>query len=225
MWCYRSRTKATVLVSVSSVTPRHWSTSTTMCSVINRKFHVSNRTGLFVGLALLLVVFGASCDASSNENDEQSEQFSKITETGTSFTTEDFLSIGFKQSKDYDVTELPGATSAIYGFWKPDGGESVDYEIRFYATHDDAVSKGSFFANEVTGPDAVVASKDVTWKEGTRDRRTSPSPNHGMGGSIVAKYADYVINSNVIILCQGLDKDQSLGRCRAMVNAVIENSD
>ena len=199
--------------------------SVPLCPVINGRIHVSNKTGLFIVLASLLVVFSTSCDAASNENDEQAEQFSKITETGTIFTTEDFLSIGFKQSKDYDVTELPGATSAIYGFWKPDGGESVDYEIRFYPTHHDAVSNGIFFADEVTGTDAVVASKDVTWKEGTRDRRTSPSPNHGTGGSIVAKYADYAIYSNVIILCQGLDKDQSLGRCQAMINTVIENSD
>ena len=199
---------------------------------LNLKTIRSNRKNdagkLFVSLLLLgflLTILTSACSETSDTNDEQSQQFPKITDTGRLFTSEDFLSIGFKQSKEYDVAELPAAISVIYGFWKPDGGESVDYEIRFYPTHDDAVSNGIFFADEVTGPDAVVASKDVTWKEGTRDRRTSPSPNHGTGGSIVAKYADYAIYSNVIILCQGLDKDQSLGRCQAMINTVIENSD
>ena len=136
------------------------------------------------------------------------------------FTAEDFLSIGFKQSKDYDVVELPAATSAIYGFWKPGGGESVDYEIRFYTSHDDAVTKGTFFANEVTGPDGAVSDKDVTWKEGTRDRRTSGFTSNGGGGSLAVKYADYIIHSNIIMLCQGRDKDQSLERCESIINAV-----
>lgn len=136
------------------------------------------------------------------------------------FTAEDFLSIGFKQSKDYDVAKLPAATSAIYGFWKPGGGESVDYEIRFYTSHDDAVTKGTFFANEVTGPDGAVSDKDVTWKEGTRDRRTSGFTSNGGGGSLAVKYADYIIHSNIIMLCQGRDKDQSLERCESIINAV-----
>ena len=167
----------------------------------------------------------AACGNTSNTNDEQSQQFPKITETERIFTVEDFLSVGFKQSKDYDVTELPAATSAIYGFWKPGGGESVDYEIRFYPSHDDAVTKGTFFADEVTGPDGAVSDKDVTWKEGTRDRRTSGFTIGGGGGSLAVKYADYIIHSNVIMLCQGRDKDQSLDHCQSITNAVIAGGD
>ena len=178
---------------------------------------------LFVSLLLLgflLTVLTSACSETSDTNDEQSQPFPKITNTGRLFTAEDFLSIGFKQSKEYDVAELPAAISAIYGFWKPGGGESVDYEIRFYTSHDDAVTKGTFFANEVTGPDGAVSDKDVTWKEGTRDRRTSGFTSNGGGGSLAVKYADYIIHSNIIMLCQGRDKDQSLERCESIINAV-----
>ena len=182
---------------------------------------------LFVSLlflCLVLTVLTSACSETSDTNDEQSQQFPKITDTGRMFTAEDFLSIGFKQSKDYDVAELPAATSAIYGFWKPGGGESVDYEIRFYTSHDDAVTKGTFFADEVTGPDGAVSDKDVTWKEGTRDRRTSGFTSNGGGGSLAVKYADYIIHSNIIMLCQGRDKDQSLERCESIINAVTTGS-
>ena len=178
---------------------------------------------LFVSLLLLgflLTVLTSACSETSDTNDEQSQQFPKITDTERLFTAEDFLSIGFKQSKEYDVAELPAAISAIYGFWKPGGGESVDYEIRFYTSHDDAVTKGTFFADEVTGPDGAVSDKDVTWKEGTRDRRTSGFTSNGGGGSLAVKYADYIIHSNIIMLCQGRDKDQSLERCESIINAV-----
>jgi hypothetical protein len=198
---------------------------------LNLKTIRSNRKNdagkLFVSLLLLgflLTVLTSACSETSDTNDEQSQQFPKITDTGRLFTAEDFLSIGFKQSKEYDVAELPAAISAIYGFWKPGGGESVDYEIRFYTSHDDAVTKGTFFANEVTGPDGAVSDKDVTWKEGTRDRRTSGFTSNGGGGSLAVKYADYIIHSNIIMLCQGRDKDQSLERCESIINAVTEGT-
>jgi hypothetical protein len=191
----------------------------------NQKHSPTRLFSSLLALALLLLVSAAACGNTSNTNDEQSQQFPKITETERIFTVEDFLSVGFKQSKDYDVTELPAATSAIYGFWKPGGGESVDYEIRFYPSHDDAVTKGTFFADEVTGPDGAVSDKDVTWKEGTRDRRTSGFTIGGGGGSLAVKYADYIIHSNVIMLCQGRDKDQSLDHCQSITNAVIAGGD
>ena len=198
---------------------------------LNLKTIRSNRKNdagkLFVSLlllGLLLTILTSACSETSDTNDEQSQQFPKITDTERLFTAEDFLSIGFKQSKEYDVAELPAAISAIYGFWKPDGGESVDYEIRFYTSHDNAVTKGTFFADEVTGPDGAVSDKDVTWKEGTRDRRTSGFTSNGGGGSLAVKYADYIIHSNIIMLCQGRDKDQSLERCESIINAVTEET-
>ena len=70
----------------------------------------------------------------------------------------------------------------------------------------------------------AVSDKDVTWKEGTRDRRTSGFTSNGGGGSLAVKYADYIIHSNIIMLCQGRDKDQSLERCESIINAVTEGT-
>ncbi|MCZ6538523.1 MAG: hypothetical protein O6922_01685 [Chloroflexi bacterium] len=174
-------------------------------------------------LAAFLTVFAAACGSGPGAGGGSggADQVPKITASDRIFTEEDFLSIGLKKSKEYDVAGLTGATSAIYGFWKPDGIESVDYEIRFYPSHAEAVASGVFFADEVTGPDGAVAEDDVTWNEGTRDRRPSGFTFWGGGGRLAVKYADYIIHSNVIILCQGRDSTQSLGRCRAMIDEIL----
>ena len=174
-----------------------------------------------IALTTLLSVFAIACGSNSGDGPHEADQLQKITASDRIFTAEDFLAIGMKKSKEYDVTGLTGATSAIYGFWKPGGGESVEYEIRFYPSHDEAVSNGTSFADEVTGPDGAVASDDVTWKEGTRDRRTSGFTIGGGGGSLAVKYGDYIIHSNVLILCQGRDSAQSLDRCWALINRAL----
>ena len=173
-------------------------------------------------LAAPLFVFAIACGSGSGAGSSgNGDLFPKVTASDRIFTERDFLSVGLKKSKDYDVAGLTGATSAIYGFWKPDGTEPVDYEIRFYPSHDDAITDGTFFADEVTGPDAAVTEDDVTWNEGTRDRRTSGFTIGGGGGSLAVKYGDYIIHSNVIMLCQGRDSVQSLDRCRALMNEVL----
>ena len=176
-----------------------------------------------LALAALLSVFTIACGSGSGAGSAGNGDLPpKITASDRIFTEEDFLSVGLKKSKEYDVAGLTGATSAIYGFWKPDGTEPVDYEIRFYPSHQEAVSSGTFFADEVTGPDGAVAEDDVTWNEGTRDRRTSGFTFGGGGGSLAVKYADYIIHSNVIMLCQGRDSIQSLGRCWAMIDEIVD---
>ena len=77
---------------------------------LNLKTIRSNRKNdagkLFVSLfllGLLLTMLTSACSETSDTNDEQSQQFPKITDTERLFTAEDFLSIGFKQSKEYDV--------------------------------------------------------------------------------------------------------------------------
>jgi hypothetical protein len=92
--------------------------------------------------------------------------------------------------------------------------------LRFYPTHDEAVTEGVTLAEEVTGPDAAVTEADSTWKEGIRDRRTSGFTIIGGGGSLTVKYADFVIYGNVVMLCQGRDSIQSLDRCKTLISAV-----
>jgi hypothetical protein len=172
--------------------------------------------------ALLLGVLAMAACGSENSGSSGDDLLPKITPSDRVFTQEDFLATGLKLSKEYDVSELPGAVSAIYGFWKPDGAEPVDYELRFYPSHEAALQEGQRFADEVTGPDGAVSDNDVTWKEGTRDRRTSGFTVGGGGGSLAVKYADYIIHSNVIMLCQGRDSGQSIGRCWALINEIAD---
>ncbi len=178
------------------------------------------RTIQTTALAIFAIASLVACNSTTKTGVEQDDQFPRITANLEKITIEDFLSLGFKMAKDYDVGGLTAAESAMYGFWKPFGDESVDYEIRFYASHDDATENGIHFADEVTGENALLSDKDVTWKEGTRDRRTSGFTQNGGGGSLAPKYADYIIYANVIVLCQGRDKNQSLERCGAIIKAL-----
>ena len=72
-----------------------------------------------------------------------------------------------KIGEKYDSNDLPSALSVYWGFWKDvdadEGsarfqslGGSVggmrDFEIRFYASHADAVKYGTKFAINATGP-------------------------------------------------------------------------
>ena len=170
--------------------------------------------GLIVA-ATLIAAF--ACGGDSNGSDTEVQ---RVTAPDAVLTFDQFLDAGFKRSKEYDVTGLPAADSAFYGFWQPPSDESVDFELRFYPSHAVAVSDGTEFAEEVTGPDAAVTEDDSTWVEGVRDRRTSGFTIGGGGGSLAVKYFDYMIYGNVILMCQGRDSDQSLDRCRELIRAV-----
>ena len=169
---------------------------------------------------LLLVVFVA-CGGSDGAA-AKGESFQKVTPSEQLFTIDDFRASGFKVAKEYDVEGLTFATGAWFGFWRPAGSDAKEYEIRFYASHEDAVQFGTAFADEATGEDAVLDEDDATWKEGIRDRRyffAGLLGTHG-SGSVQAKYGGYVIYGNMVLLCEGANADHSLGRCAALIDAL-----
>ena len=172
---------------------------------------------LAAGVSLLLIAL-VSCGGGSNDTESETEFARRVVATDSVYSVDDFLTTGFKQSKTYDVSELPGAVAAVYGFWQPPGDESVDYELRFYPSHGQAVADGTGLAEEVTGPDAAVTEDDSTWSEGVRDRRSSGFTSGGGGGSLAPKHGDFMIYGNVILLCQGRDSGQSLERCNALIS-------
>jgi len=92
---------------------------------------------------------------SSNESD-QIQPIDQVVNNNIIYSTEDFFSAGFKKSKDYDVSELPGAISVTYGFWKTPNKVPVDYEIRIYPSHNEAVNIGSKYAKERSGDTALL---------------------------------------------------------------------
>jgi hypothetical protein len=141
----------------------------------------------------LIILF--SCSSGTNDKESKVDIFDGRYDS-TVFSKKSFEDIGFKFSKEYDVTELPDAKSAYYGFWGKGSFERLSYELRFYATNEIARSSGTFYAEEVTGEDAIIKKADATWKEGIKDRSGAQFTS-----TVMAKYLDYVIFGNVIVLC------------------------
>ena len=158
----------------------------------------------------------------SSENSKSSLEI--ITPSDRIYTYEDLKATGFKKNRQYDVSELNGAKEAWFGFWGIKRSESKDYEIRFYSSHEDAVSLGETLAIEVTGNDAVIAKDETTWKEGSKDRRqVGGSVDKGSLGlqatGIFPKYGNYIIYGNMVILCEG-QEEIALQTCWDLINAI-----
>ena len=62
--------------------------------------------------------------------------------------------------------------SAHYGWYKDILNNPRDYELRFYKDHESALSSKKI-VEEVIGENAILATRDVTWKEGNSDRRVN----------------------------------------------------
>lgn len=126
------------------------------------------------------------------------------------YTIDDLTGAGAKTVKDYDVEDLPGATAV----WKSVFNK-LDYEARFYPTHDDAVAQGTSYADSVTGDDAVVTGDDILWDEGKRDRRkcsrAAETPHSSCTYS--ARYLEYVIRGNMILFCEGNESSDAFANC------------
>ncbi len=170
------------------------------------KINVMKKLLLIMTLTILVVGCGEKTDDSS---------YDVVTNSPRIFTFEELESIGFKKSKEYDVTGLEGAIKAINGFWLTDIGKK-EYELRFYPSHSIAVSLGESLAQEVTGKDAIIKKSDATWKEGIKDRRRSQrtSGSH-------PKYGNYSIYGNIVILCEG-QVGISLEVCWELISALKE---
>ncbi len=157
--------------------------------------------------------------APSNDEPAAERQLHVLNADGT-HSVADFDNLqNFKLSKTYNVDGLPGADAAIYGFFGPDPYDRQEYEARFYPDHDTALTLGVDFANEATGPDAVIASSVQRWDEGLSQRRTCAANvrgSHHSGRCDLAKYGDYVIAGNLVLLCQGRDSASALDNCEAL---------
>ena len=170
---------------------------------------------------LILFIFGCGQE---NENDKNINQIEKIANENMIFSIEDFKSIGYKINKEYDVSELESAEGAWYGFWKNNLNKPVDYEIRIYPSQKLILDKGLSFAEEVIGENAVLKKSASSWKEGIQDRRSrnNSSMSGSEANSVRAKYLDYFINGNVIILCSGLDLTYATQNCSDLSSELVK---
>ena len=148
----------------------------------------------------------------------------EIVSTDAMYTEDDLINTpNFKKSKNYKVEGLDEATSAIYGFFGPDPYDRQEFEARFYPDHETAITVGVDFADEATGPDAVIAKDIQRWDEGLVQRRAcsgNTRGSHHSGKCDNAKYGDYVVAGNLVLLCQGKDSETSLNNCNALMEAL-----
>ena len=165
--------------------------------------------------ALLMALF-ISC--SSNQETTQG-YIDKFTNSNEILNINLFISKGFKEVKNYNISKLDGAISAHYGWLKDSLGNPRDYELRFYENHSSALDSINII-EEVIGKDAILASRDVSWKEGNSDRRVNRRGAGSGPGSAKAKYLYYLIYENVVILCEGLDENESIELCNSIINKI-----
>ena len=145
--------------------------------------------------------------------------FDQVVDDGKIYTSKDFFDAGFKEYKEYNVSKLTSATEAWYGFWGPDEDNVKYYELRFYPDHATAINEGTSFAENVTGKDAKLNRKEAMWRVGLSDRRVLKAPkiNLRTGEEVAPKYYEYMIYSNLILLCQGWDSEESITNCKNLL--------
>ena len=172
-------------------------------------------------LLVLSILFIFSC--SNNDDEKVRESIMDGSYDKLFLSKESFEKIGFKFNKDYNVENLPDAISAVYGFWGFKSFDRLAYELRFYPSNKVAKESGIFYAEEVTGSDAILKKSEASWKEGIKDRSGTT-----FFGTISPKYMDYVIFGNVIVLCPSEKSSAVSGvsdpilNCSNMLNEVVK---
>lgn len=167
-------------------------------------------------VAVISALGAASCGSQASNETEVQITAGVVVASERIFSFNDLTAAGFKSSKTYDVTDLPHAVSAHYGFWGFDPYKREAYEVPLYPGHDEAIRFGQALAVERVGPDAKLTEDTATWKVGVRDAREC----HGVQGQTQhaascteAVYYDYVIVGNMIMLCPGDAIDLARKNC------------
>ena len=193
-----------------------------------RKLHSWRRrwwVGIVAGL-LIASLAAVPCGPDSIGRTPVDDGLQKATPSDRVYVIEDLFAIGLKKSKRYDVEGLPTGIDAWSGFWGPGPYDRSDYEIRFYASHEDAVEYGTPLAEEVTGEEAALHRDNPTWKEGAKDRwRTSSVVGLARGlqsGRLGPMYLAFTIFADMVILSEGEDSATSLERCAFLIDALRE---
>ena len=178
--------------------------------------------------AMMLVA--VACGTDEGDGAITSATLEKITAIDRTFSFDDLKAAGFKKAKTYDVEGLEKATDAYWGFYGPDPYKRKDYEIRFYASHADAVEYGIPMADHASGEDALLKKDNVIWADDLTERRECKGHaddvgvDHQIGQCLDAKYAEYIVYGNMIMLCEGLDVHASMVNCAALLAQFPESA-
>ena len=169
-------------------------------------------------LLALTVIATAACgqdgetaarDAGSGE--PAAPAFQRITSSDRTYAVDHLRAFGMRANLQYDVEGLPGAIDA----WRCIYNQK-EFEARFYDSHEDAIAHGTGPADEPTGPDAILFGEGVSWQPGANNRKICGHTSIGSAANAGcdAKFADYVIYGNLILLCEGENSEESLTRCQ-----------
>ena len=161
---------------------------------------------IFAALILLGTLVGCNSgdDQMSTNSDPPVESSSElldeidgkwlITQPDRVYSVEDFLAIGWKKSKQLEVETLSHATDAWYGFYM-----QKDIELRFYDSHEAALTHGVPPAQETIKKDAGVRIGAATvWTVN------------------IALYGAYAVAGNVVMMCE-----LELASCESLINAMV----
>ena len=198
-----------------------------MLTQMTLKFSGRHWQSIFSSLVLTgILIFASGCGSSGSEI----ENFIQIRDAPSDYTIADLKAFGFKTSKHYDVEELPDGLDAWKGFWGLDPYDRHDYEIRFYASHDIAVSSGKAMAIEATGAEFEASRDTQTWTEGVKDRWQAQGVTDISGGASRQSkprptYPNWAILGNMVILCDGLDSEQALIRCGELIDNFLPSEE
>ena len=188
---------------------------------------------VFIVLFVLGIIICLGCSAEpiptpTPEPIAEEVAFDQVTDDGKIYSSKDFFDAGFNEYKEYNVSKLAGATEAWYGYWGPDEDSVLYYELRFYPDHSVAVSEGTPFAEDATGEDAKLKRQTTMWRVGLAERKNSeaaffPDTTSNIsadkrGRIRLARYADYMIFNNVIILCEGEDSKEAFKICNDLID-------
>lgn len=177
------------------------------------------RIALLISAIAIATLALAAC---GNSDAKDAENFVQIRTAPANYTIEDLKTFGLKANKQYDVEGLPDGLDAWKGFWGLDPYERHDYEIRFYASHDLAVSSGKQMAIDATGFEFETKRDEQVWTEGVKDRwQARGVTDVSSGGSRQAPgptYQDWAIVGNMVILCDGFDSELAIIRCASLID-------
>lgn len=159
---------------------------------------------LFGALAAAMACGSGDDDTSSDaapvteEADDELADVSRTLNPGSTYTVDDFVAAGWKQSKQYDdISTVPEATEVYFGFF-----DAKDIELRVYASHDSALNAGVTDAAE---------DIDQSFREGGQ----FGASNRGAGSRAVTKFKAFAVIGNTVILCE-----QSIDACLAVSDAL-----
>lgn len=170
--------------------------------------------------ALLALACSSADDAGNGETAvgvAPAKEVQRLFPSDRIYRSEDLVAAGMKVMNNYDVTALDHAVSAVHLALK-----NAEYEARFYASYQDAVNFGTVWAKDVTGPDANVTGENVRWQEGASHRRmcSRAAGNPHSGCAYSARYGDFVIAGNMILLCEGGDSETALLTCNNVLKSL-----